>query len=303
MGLQQRNDAIKKLYSNGYRCSMSWDNGSFSYTTGAHSTSSAIESGSVYETLTGHSFVPYGRNLHGQKPIIAHTDSRAIKTGNFLPPESDLKDPATIREYFRYTSEKIALFSLKNGVELDPAGYLFGNQYLNEMTPLMIDNIIRGIRYVTGATVSKPLWVKRSGTGLDSLIIVGNEKPESQSGKLTLLPKYFGGQPLLVDYFGGDSAGKITEKSTVLDINVKPRKVLAYNLLGVLKTESGASWKTSISGDGITTITRLELNSKEKAQLELRNDVPIYKLANIHAEWQTGVCKQENHSSCRTKQA
>lgn len=280
MGLQQRNELIKSLYSNGYRCSMSWDCGCFSYTTGAHSSSSAIESGSLFETLTGLSFIPYARNLHGQKPVMAHTFTRGIKTGDYI--KSGNLDMQTVREYFRYASEQLVLFCLKYGLELDPAAYLEGNQYLAEMTPLNIDNIIHGMHVVPGGTVPDPLWIKRSGDGLNSLIIVGNEKPIPITGELCLKKRYWGASPLLINYFGGELSGCMNPEETILKITAAPREVLAYNFIAMIRGNSKANWKSSMEGDGLNVKAALKIDSSDALSLELNNTFPLYHVAEIN---------------------
>ena len=278
MGKQQRWEEINKLKTRNYTATMIADGGSFSYTLGAFSAQSALESGSIFESLQGWNFLKNARYLHGEKPLSMHTLPEKIETARRF--RADGIDPIHLRKAYNINSEYMVLFSLKHGLLLDPSAYLQGNQYLMEMVPLLVDSALRGSKAVPAAEFTGNAWIKRSGSGANTILICGNQSGKAVSGTLKIYPEYFDGKvPVMVPYYGGGfSIGK-QKDFYAGKLSIPPRKSSA--LLSVALVGNADKVSAKLTGNGIDLTLDMLIASPADTKLELSGFGKLYRLDKV----------------------
>ncbi|MCI5778802.1 MAG: LamG domain-containing protein [Lentisphaeria bacterium] len=278
MGKQQRWEYIGKLTSRGYPMTMIADGGSFSYTLGAFSAQSALESGSIFESLPGWNFLKNARYLHGEKPLSMHTLPEKIETARRI--RADGIDPMKLRDAYNINTEHTVLFALEHALYLDPTAYLPGKQYLAEMTPLLVDAVLRGRKAVPAAEFSGKGWVRRSGSGAETLLVCGNPAGAEARGALKVFRECFDGRaPLLAPYFGGTLAQEITAEATTFPVAVPPRRAAAF--LTVALADHAERSAAELTGDGIDVRLKLNVDAARPGTLELAGFGPLYDLVEV----------------------
>lgn len=284
MGKQQRWEAINQLKTRNYNATMIADGGSFSYTLGAFSAQSALESGSIFESLQGWNFLKNARFLHGEKPLSMHTLPEKIETARRF--RADNIAPMHLRKAYLINSEYMVLFALKHGLLLDPSAYLQGNQLLIEAAPLLVDSALRGSKAVPAATFSGNAWVKRSGSGADTMLICGNDSSETVSGTLKIHPEYFDHKiPLLMPYYGGKFALEKRDSLLHGKLVIPPRKSAA--LITVAQVTHADRVTTESSGNGIDLDLTMHIDSGSDAVLELTGFGKLYRLEQVLVNGET----------------
>ena len=277
MGKQQRWEAIGRLSSRGYPTTMIADGGSFSYTLGAFSAQSALESGSVLESLPGWGFLKNARYLHGEKPLSMHTLPEKFETARRF--RADGIDPMRLRDAYNINAEYLMLFALKHALLLDPEAYLPGRQYLLETTPLLVDAVLRGRKASPAAEVTGG-WVRRSGEGASALFVCGNPAGSELRGTLKIFREEFGGKvPLVAPYFGGEATIAADAVSVSCPLVVPPRRAAAF--LTAALADGVERARVELTGDGIDVTLKMKLASARPATLELSGFGPMYDLTEV----------------------
>lgn len=281
MGKQQRWEKIGTLKSRGYPMTMIADGGSFSYTLGAFSAQAALESGCIYESLMGWTFLKSARYLHGEKPLSMHTLPEKIETARRLKPAGI--DPMALRGAYNVNSEYMVLFALEHALLLDPEAYLHGNQYIAEMTPLIVESSRRGRKADPGADFTGSGWVRRSGEGLRTLTICGNTAAAPAEGALRLYREYYGGEyPLVASWFGGEASMQAAGECTALDITVPARQPAAFITAGLLDKPARAT--VHMEGDGIDFKVTYRISADVPCALTLADFGPLYARRSLSVD-------------------
>lgn len=281
IGRRQRYEEFEKLAVNGSRMTYWSDGGAFSYTLGAFSAGIAIEGAGIYKDLTGAGrYLIPARNMVGEKPFSAMTHTNDDWIGYYLKAEEFT--PKSLRDYYRFASRQLSLFALKQGMTLDPASYMWGRQTQLEWTPLMVESAVLGRKIVHGATVNEPLWVRRSGNDLDTLLIVGNQQPKALSTEVKVSNRYFKAAPLFVPYFGGEAVHDVQqEKTTISGVRVDARDLAAFTAAAMLDTAGSATATARCEGDGIRMRIELDINTAEQGELMVRTFGPMYHVRRV----------------------
>src|SRR5690606_24300892 len=122
------------------------------------------------------------------------------------------------------------------------------------MTPLMVEAAVLGRKLVPAARVNEPLWVRRSGENLSTLLVVGNSKPHAIGTDVTVSGRYFDGKPIFAPYFGGEASQRVEDGVVIEKVSVPPRDVAAFRAVAMLRTAHGAQAQVTarLAGDGIT---------------------------------------------------
>lgn len=278
MGKQQRWEEIGRLKSRGYPMTMISDGGSFSYTLGAFSAQSALESGSIFESLQGWNFLKNARYLHGEKPLSMHTLPEKIETARRF--RADGIDPMQLRDAYNINTEYMILFALKHAILLDPTAYLQGKQLMSEMIPLIVDSALRGRKAVPAAEFSGNGWVRRSGSGAGTMILCGNPSGKNSTGSLKIYPEYFDNKiPLMVPYYGGSFTLQKHSECVAGKVSIPPRKCAAF--ITVAQTRFADSVSAELSGNGIDLKLRMQINTSRATELELSGFGPLYRLDKV----------------------
>ena len=278
MGKQQRWDALSKLKSRGYPMSVVSDGGSFSYTMASCSIQGALESGDIFESLQGWNFLRNARYLHGEKPLAMHTMPEKIETARNISPDG--VTPDMLRRAYNYNSEYLILFALEHALLLDPVAYMPGRQFIAEMVPLTVDAVLRGRKAVPGAVFSGKSWVRRSGDGINTLIVCGNASDRKDDGKLRIFREYFGGKiPLIASYFGGKVQFSADRESIETPVSIAPRRSAAFTTVGLIDHAEKAS--VSLQGDGIDVTVDYTIDNAENATLSLNGFGKLYQLSSL----------------------
>ncbi|MFW6059110.1 MAG: hypothetical protein ACODAQ_02950, partial [Phycisphaeraceae bacterium] len=281
LGRRQRYEDLSRAVIADTRITYWSDGGAFSYTLGAFSAGMAIEGAGMYKDLTGPAkYIEPARYLIGEKPFGAMTHINDDWIGYFLDVEEFT--PAKLRDYYRYAGRQLVLYCLKTGTTLDPGTYMWGRQYELEMAPLMVDAAVRGRKIVPAARVREPLWVRRNGDDLDTLLIVGNTKPRDIQTDIEVLNRYFDGAPLFAGYFGDGARHRVDEATTVIEsVNVPTRDAAAFRAVGMLETDAAATAGSRITGDGLHVQLKLAIEATPGATLRLNPMAPLYVVEQV----------------------
>lgn len=281
LGRKQRYQVLEDYVINGARMTFWSDGGAFSYTLGAYSAGLAIEGAAMYTGLTGYAeYTVQARNLIGEKPFGAMTHLNDDWIGYYHDPEDFT--PQTLRDYYRFNGAQLVLFCLEQGITLDPGTYMYGRQIELEAAPVMVESAVLGRQIVHGAKADAPLWVRRSGDDLDTLLIVGNDQPRAQRTDLTVFNRYFTGAPLLAPYYGGEARHEVNGETTRLrDVRVEPRDFAAFKAVALLDCPGTASATTRYAGDGLKVTVEIDLQSQQAGHLRLTDFGPVYRLAAL----------------------
>lgn len=284
VGRKQRYEVANQFVDGGQRSSFWSDGGAFSYTLCAYSAAIAIEGGAMYRDLTGPgNYAVPARNLLGEKPLTAMTHMNDDWTGRFLRP--DEFTPSSLRDYYRFCDSQLTLFCLQHGMTLDPSSYMFGRQISLERAPLMVESAVLGRKLVPAARVKAPLWVRRSGDGLRTLLVVGNSQPTPCDTSLELVNRYYGGAPIVVSYYGGAAEHGIDqEKTTVAAIRVPPRDVQAFKTAALLESAGPAQATSRFEGDGLRLRIMIDVAAPPESRLWLSDFGPLYRIAQIEVD-------------------
>ena len=278
MGKQQRWEVIGSLTSRGYPMTMISDGGSFSYTLGAHSAQSALESGSIFESLQGWNFLKNARFLHGEKPLAMHTLPEKIETARRF--RADGIDPMQLRDAYNINTEYMVLFALEHAIFLDPTAYLQGKQFMSEMIPLLVDSVLRGRKAVPAAEYTGNAWVRRSGSGAETMIICGNTSGKKTSGTLKIYTEYFDNKiPLMVPYYGGRFALQNCSKYVAGKVDIPARRSASF--ITVARSQYADNVSAELTGDGIDLKLRLAIDAPQSTEVELSGFGPLYRLDEV----------------------
>ncbi|MDD3927019.1 MAG: hypothetical protein PHT33_10240, partial [bacterium] len=281
LGHQDRYRLINGFADNGHRMSIWSDGGIVSYTLCANSSACAIEGGEQYIYLTGPGeALEVGRNLLGEKPMVVLNVPGDDWIGRYFKPEEFT--PESLRDYYRYSSAQLMLFSVKNGIYPDPS-YLCGRQWMVENNPILVESLVTGRKIVTAAAVKEPLWIRRAGEGMSSFLVAGNEKPVSIDTDITLTNRYYGeGAPVFVKYYGSETSQKTgPDKSVITGMTVGARSMEAFKLVVYLHGMGEVRVKATLQGDGIGMKGTLEINGKSAGMLEVNSFAPIYEIKGV----------------------
>lgn len=254
------------------------DGGSVSYTVGAYACQAAIESGDIFLWLYACNYIKYGRQVFGEKPISAHSTPQSFALGNHL--QSSIT-PELLRELLRDSQRKIINFCLKHAVLLDPFAYNIGKQYIMEQTPLLVEASIRGRKAVPAGWVNQPGWIRRSGKGNKSLIIVGNDSNQKLAARVKLDNVEFGGVPLPVDFFGGQLTGQGDDDSIEFKRDILPQSVLGLLTPLIVSGTRVSGFTTEMQGNGIDFTITAEVTCDVAATLEFDDFAPLYHLQSL----------------------
>ena len=278
MGKQQRWEEISKLTSRGYPMTMISDGGSFSYTLGAYSAQSALESGGIFESLQGWNFLKNARYLHGEKPLAMHTLPEKIETARRF--RADGIDPMELRDAYNINTEYMVLFALEHAILLDPLAYLQGKQFISEMVPLMVDSVLRGRKAVPAAEYTGNAWVRRSGSGAETMMICGNTSGKATTGTLKIHTEYFDNKiPLMVPYYGGRFALQNHNGIVSGKVDIPARRSASF--ITVAQSKYADKVSAELTGDGIDLKLRLQIDAPQATEVELSGFGPLYRLDNV----------------------
>ncbi|NOZ19562.1 MAG: LamG domain-containing protein [Planctomycetes bacterium] len=265
----------------GFRQSIWSDGGVVSYMLLAHSAAGAIESGVPFLQWPGPELahVP-GRYMIGEKPFVLHWSKENEWFGRFFKPKDFT--PKTLRDYYRYCFAQLMLSCLRHGIYL-PHDCIGGQQWMMEHNPILVESIVNGRKIVPGAKVPAPLFVVRSGEGMDSLLVIGNEQPKPITCDVQVVNRYFGkGAPIFGRYFDGELRQEIgPQMSKIKNVTVEPRSMRAFKILGLLAGEGSCEVTSSFTGDGITMKVSLKVKGSTPARLTLNPFSPIYGIAGV----------------------
>ena len=281
LGRQARYEEINKLVHDGHRMSIWSDGGSFSYTLCAFSVATAVEGGVRYtETAGNGDTLAVARVLLGEKPITVLNDyARSESIGRYHQPEEFTA--RTLRDYYRYLDAQLTLFCLRNGITLDST-YLTGRQESMERAPLLVESTVLGRQLLPGGSVEPPFWLVRAGRGLESLLVIGNEKPSARSSDIRLIDHYFSGTPLFGPFYGGRLAHEFRAGTTTIPgVAVEPRGVAAFKMLACLQGGTEGKAVTKFSGDGIVLRAEIELEATQPGRLRLNPFSPMYEIRSL----------------------
>ncbi len=281
-GRRQRYEAVNNTVANGHRGTFWSDGGIYSHVLTASSASIVIEGAGIYKDLTGPLEGPLlpGRFLIGEKPFSSMTKYIDLWTGLYVKPE--MFTPETLRDLYRYCDEQLSLFCIKYGVTLDPAAYFWGRQVMWERVPVIVEGTVLGRKIVPAARAKEPLWVRRSGEGLNTFFVIGNITPGNATTNLQVLNRYFPGAPLLAAYYGGEIKHAVAEDiTTVQNITVEPRGLAAFKTAAILQTAGAAQAVTRFSGDGITLKLEIDISASEGGTLNISDFGPVYVVESI----------------------
>ena len=274
-GKQRRIKFVNTLESGKCRTDFIADGGSFSYSVAAHVAQSAIESGSIFDILSGMGFVRYSRNLHGEKPISAYNQPTQFDSGRYFDPDNATVE--LIREVYRYDQQQIVLFALKHAVNLAPASYGLGKQYIAERLPLIVSAVLRGRKAVPGAgAADKNVWVRRSGAGVESLVIFGNDSAKSIDTQISFDPEIFGGVPVALPFFGGSFTGG----SDPAPVKIAPFSAEAFLTPVIISGAGKVRYHAKMSGDGINFTVKIELDCEKSGTVKYADFAPLYRIKN-----------------------
>ncbi|MEW6356373.1 MAG: LamG-like jellyroll fold domain-containing protein [Planctomycetota bacterium] len=264
----------------GFRQSIWSDGGVVSYMLLAHSAAAAIESGVPFVQWPGPELAHVaGRFMIGEKPATLHWSKEDEWLGRFFEPKDFT--PATLRDFYRYCFAQLMLGSLRYGIYL-PHDCIGGQQWMMEHNPVLVESIVHGRKIVPGAKVPDPLFVVRSGEGMDSLLVVGNEQPKPIACDIDVATRYFGnGAPVFGRYLGGELRQEIgPERSRIKEVAVEARSIRAFKVLGMVAGEGIRDVASSFTGDGITMNVKLDVKANASARLTLNPFGPIYSIAS-----------------------
>lgn len=167
-----------------------------------------------------------------------------------------------LRNYYRYFLDQYMLHCFKHGVYMS-ALLTHGKQKQVEHRALLVESVMAGYKVVTAASTDGDLFVTRYGSGLDTILVAGNQKPVAQTVDLTVDGgEITGGAALVVgDYYGGTLGATVDGTQTVLgDIEVGRRDLRAFRAVGALYGAENVSALIDYSGDGITFKTAITFN-------------------------------------------
>jgi len=277
----------------GFRQSIWSDGGVVSYSLLAHSAAAAMESYILPVDTTGPEIgLRAGRYMLGEKPFTVHCEKESDWVSRFLEPD-DLT-PAELRDYYRFCHEQMLLWALRYGVCL-PREVLDGQQTLMERNPLVVESIVLGRKTVPGARIAEPLFVVRSGEGLEGFLAVGNEEPRPVSAPLEVSDRVLGGRLVFAACSGGKLRHRMADDYTTLGpVTVGARSVEGYKTLGRLVGDGSARVTSRLTGDGIALTARLSLAAERPLRLELGSISAIYEVRGVLRDglpvaWQEGV--------------
>jgi len=279
LGRQQRYEVANNYVERGQRMSFWSDGGAFSYTLGAFSAAMAIEGASMYQDLSGNgAYIAPARNFVGEKPFTAMTHINDEQMGYRLKPE--MFTPETLRDYYRYCDAQLALFCIEHGITLDPSSYMWGRQISLELAPIMVESTVLGRKIVPAARVADPLWVRRAGNGLDTLLVVGNRMPAAKRTDVDVVNRYFSGAPVFAGYHGGETKHAVkSDTTTIKSIVVAPRDVAAFKAVAMFNGTGDVT--TRLSGDGITLQLDLDVTAPEGGELSVTTFGPLYEITGV----------------------
>ncbi|MBI4025638.1 MAG: hypothetical protein HY360_11710 [Verrucomicrobia bacterium] len=286
MGRVARYEVANHFMDNGHRMSFWSDGGWYSYSLSAYSAANAIEGDEKYRGIfTLEPSVTAGRYLCGEKPFTILASSFDDWIGTFHTPE-DFKGGSApmgrfLRDYYRYCDDQLTLHALKQGITFSCL-YVMGHQTAMERMPLIVESTVLGRKLVPAARVAEPLWVRRAGEGMASLIVAGNEKAESRTTDIELLNRYFGGAPLFGAYYGGEVRHELKgETVRIKNVALAPRSAAAFKILGILSAGHAQSVRTQFSGNGLTMNIRMEIESEDQGELTLNPFAPLYTVKQL----------------------
>lgn len=277
MGKWQRWNFTKNLkIQNRYPGSWVADGGGFSFTLGAASCQTAVESRHLYSFLSGLSYLKYSRQLHGEKSLSGHTSSKALDIDRYI--DAGMTSPGRLREILRFTEQQLILFCLEHAVLPDPGAYPAGKQKIMEYSPLITEATMRGRKAVPGGWINQPLWLRRSGEGVKSLLIAGNRQNRTVTAKITLDNTVFGGMPLPFVYMGGKVNVKSDrEQKTHFAPEIPARTPGAWLTAVILADPGKCSAETEISGDGINFRLTARINAEKSTAFTYDKFSPLYR--------------------------
>jgi hypothetical protein len=284
IGRRQRHEVLTGFRDNGSRATFWSDGGSFSYTLCAFSSGIAIEGAGLYKDLTGPAqYVVPARHLLGEKPLTAMTHINDDWIGYYLKPGEFTA--RTLRDFYRFSERQLVLWCLDKGVTLDPTSYFWGRQYSWEAAPLLVEATTLGRQLVPAAQVSEPLWVRRSGRDLATLLIVGNHQPRAIATDLVMHNRYFAAAPLLSPYYGGELKHEVTPQlTTIREQKVDARDFAAFKAVGLLRTDSTAQVATQLQGDGLALRLSVDLQLQSPATLWPADFAPLYRVTGVSVD-------------------
>ena len=138
----------------------------------------------------------------------------------------------------------------------------------------------RGRKAVPGGTVNHPLWLRRSGEGVDTLLAVGNETPQTVAAEVLPDREIFGGVPVTVPFFGGKSAG--SEKGVKLDVAGFSVEALLTPV--IIQTGGKVKYDAVMYGNGINFTIKAEIECEKPAAIQYADFTPLYRLKNLPPE-------------------
>ncbi len=284
LGRQQRYEVVNRFVDDGHRMSFWSDGGAFSYTLCAYSSAIAVEGAGMYKDLTGPGdYLAPARFLLGEKPFTVMTHINDDWIGRYLQPEDFT--PASLRDYYRFCERQLVLFCLEHGVTLDPTSYMWGRQFSLESAPVMVGSSVLGRQIVPAARVAAPLWVKRSGRGLGSMLVVGNHSPQAVQTDVEIVNRYFGGAPLFAPYYGGRTKHAAEPKRTRIQaVRVAPRDFAAFKAVALLRTPAAATADVTFAGDGIAMELALDIDAGQPGELLIHTFGPLYEIESVEAD-------------------
>jgi hypothetical protein len=282
MGRQARYEVINSLRSNGYKASI-WSDGSwFSYTVQAYSSALAVEGALYFENLSGNgAALEYSRQTLGDKPITAMTGLEDYGFRRLSDPGSVLSEPAVMRSFLRYHFDRLMLYALEHGIQLDPASYMWGKQNMLEYQPLLIESTTYGRRLLSGGTINKPLWLKRGGEGFGSVFLAGNNRPQAERADIVLNRQYVGGGLIPGNYYGGDCRSEITDSEVRFSTVIPPRRAGAWKALAFWQGAGPVAVVSRFTGDGLSMTVELVLENAKAGKLELNPFKPLYRVESV----------------------
>lgn len=280
-GRWDRYRTINSFVDDGHRASIWSDGGFCSYIACGYSSSQASEfAGEHYGFMTGADpLFTTTRHMAGEKPVCGLLPVWSDEIARYFKPEEFT--PEQLRAYYRYRDAHLFLKGVKLGHTLVPY-QLFGRLELLERYPILIESTVLGRQTHPGGYVAEPLWMVRAGRGLDSLLVVGNEKPRAQATDIRVVNRYFGGIPLFGPYFGGELSETFSDEAAVIEKTaVGARNAAGFKCLGRLAGGAEGAAAISFAGDGLSIRVKIELDLKRAADLMLNTFAPMYEVERV----------------------
>lgn len=195
------------------------------------------------------------RFLLGTRPQNWFSYLDKEKYGNSLPWQDF--SPEKILEIYNGIRDNLILFSLR--FAYFPGGNEnWGNVKIMKYMPILRKVFSAGYQVVPAMRLNSDLWHARYGSGLDTILFIGNQKFREQKLSVSVDNKYLGKGGFLFQKYSGESVpNKITAGNTTVTYSLKSKEpllllpVLEIKDIGANQLEGTASRSADHSGGAL----------------------------------------------------